>query len=210
MKTQTPRLSRQQLLETCFCDLPQKVGNIPLRNLSAGSFSLLGRLDSPMMQGGANDNETIFQAVILYVWIHSADLDTVCLIETSDDLPKAEINKLGFNIDFGDALGFLEIYKRCTARMAIALAEVEELDDDDEPGKRKEPAVQNRAGSPLSSMPSADAPTPSANATSFGSSPSNEPFATSTLPTSPTEPVADGLVLPTLTRTTHPDSETPK
>jgi hypothetical protein len=194
-----PALSRQQLLETCFAEIPQKIGNLQLRKLSAASFTLLGRLESPMMKGGSSiDMDAMFDAVILYIWVHSADLDLVCSIETAADLPAADIKKLGFEIDFGNALGFLEIYKRCSARMAAALAEVEE-DETEEPGK---PATApGPAGSPLSSMPSEDAATPPGNDTFSGNSPSNEPFPICTPPTSPTEPAASGLVLPVLKAT---------
>lgn len=192
-----PAVSRQHLLETCFSEIPQKIGSTELRKLSPASFALLGRLGSPMMTGGAGLTlESMFEAVVLYLWIHSADLDLVCAIESTDDLPHAEIRKFGFGVDFGNALGFLETYKRCSARMAAALAEVEE-DEDEEPGKHANPEP-SRAGSPLSFTPSEDAPIPGGSATFYGSCPSNEPLPISTPPTPPTEHAAAGFTLPDL------------
>lgn len=192
-----PFHNRQILLESCFAEIPQKVGTHTLRPLSAASFSLLGRLGSPMMSASPNvDMIGLFEAVVLYIWIHAADLDQVAAIETTDDLPHPEIKRMGFQIEFGEALGFLEIYKRCSARMTAALAEVE--DDEDTPGKRGTPPAP--VGSPRSFTPLAAVPTPLASATSSGSCPSSEPSPISMPPMSQMEPAASGLVpLPELT-----------
>lgn len=193
-------VSRQHLLETCFSEIPQKVGNIALRKLSPGSFTLLGRLGSPMMAAGGEKvtMDDMFNAVVLYLWVHSADLETVIAIETGEDLPQTEIRKLGFEVDFGNALGFLEIYKRCSARMAAALAEVEdEEDEEEEPGKPGGLA-QNPVGSPHLFTPSEAAPIPSKSDTSSGSCPSSEPSPISTPPMPPAALEAGGFMMPDL------------
>lgn len=195
-------LSRQHLLETCFSEIPQKVGTLDLRKLSAASFALLGRLGSPMMKGGHGlTMDDMFDAVVLYLWIHSADLDAVVAIETAENLPELEIRKFGFSVDFGDALGFLEIYKRCSARMAAALAEVEE-DEEEEPGKPGN-QVQNPVGLHHLCLPSEVLETPTRSDTSSGSCPSKEPSPIFTPPMPQTEPAADGFTLPDLRK---PDS----
>lgn len=187
---------REYLLETTFCDIPQNIAGITLRPLSAGSFTLLGRLGNPMMVGGASNQADIFDAVIQYVWIHSADIDDVISIEKLEDVPALGIKKLGFQISLGQALQFLETYKQCAARMTASLAEVEE--DDDAPGK---PAAQvpAPAGLPLSSLPSVQPETPAESDTSSGFNPLSDPLPIFTLPVLPTETVADGPAPPTQT-----------
>lgn len=185
--------TRESILETCFCDLPQKLGKLELRPLSAGSFTLLGRLRNPMMGGSMETQEQMFDAVMQYAWIHSAPIEAVLAIQTAEDIPEMEIRKLAFGIEIGQALGFLQTYTRSAIRMSASLAEIDP-EEDDTPGKpvAPEPAP---AGSLPSSMPSADVPILRGSDTSFGSSPSSEPSPTSTPQTSQTEPAAAGLVI---------------
>jgi hypothetical protein len=190
--------TRETILSTAFCDILQKVGPLTLRPLSAASFTLLGRLKNPMMVGTAGDETTqgeMFDAVIQYLWIHSAPLAQVAAIRTAEDLPAGEILELGFSIPMGHALAFLESYKACSQRMSLSLAEVE---DEDGPGKQATTAPAP-AGSPPSSSPSVPPVIPGANDIYFGGCPSNAHLPISMPPIPPTEPAAAGLVLPMLT-----------
>jgi len=191
-------LTREQMLETVFCDIPATIGTLQLRALSAGSFTLLGRLGNPMIIAPAAGREITqtetFAAVIQYVWVHSADLAIVAAVRTEDDLPAAEIAALGFGITIGQAFGFLNTFTGCASRMSASLAEVEEEETVGKPSAPASPPV----GSPASSSASAPPVTPCASATSSGSCPSSAPLAICTPPTSPMEPAADGP-LPSLT-----------
>ncbi|MEO5712161.1 MAG: hypothetical protein ABIT37_01625 [Luteolibacter sp.] len=185
----SPTPSREHILATCFSDIPSEIKGIQLRQLSAGSFTLLSRIGNPMIVGaaaGAGDQASMFEAVIEYLWIHSADLDKVSAIATKEQIPAEEIAKLGFSLTFGDILGFLEGYKTSSLRMQAALAEVE--DEDDAEGKSETLPT----GSPALFLPSGVLETPSGSDTSSGSCPSNEPLPISTLPTSPTAQPAVG------------------
>jgi hypothetical protein len=198
--------NREQLLEAAFREIPSTMAGKQMRRLSAASFSLLGNLGSPMITGvGARDQSALFNSVSLYVWVHTADLDLVCAVEKIEDIPANELKKLGFEIEMPQALSFLESYKQCAARMAAALAEVD--DEEDEQGK-SQTAEQGLTGMPRSLSPSEPLETQPEKDTSSGFSPSNEVSPTCTPSTSPTEPGADGpaLILPDLMRT---ESKTP-
>lgn len=205
--------SREQLLELAFSDIPSQIGSITLRPLSAGSFTLLGRLGNPMMVGSQapleaaqGDSQTaMFAAVIQYVWVHSADIEQVITVETPEDIPAAALKHLGFQLSIGQALAFLERYQASALRMTASLAETEP-EDDETPGKPQESPL---AGSPASSTPAEPAETPFASATSSGSCPSREHSPTSTPPTSPTEPAADGPSLTLLPDFTPPPPTPP-
>lgn len=194
-------VTRETLLETAFCDIPVSIGDRSLRPLTAGSFTLLGRLKNPMMVGSPEgeelDQTAMFEAVIQYVWVHATDISQVIAVQTADDIPAADIRSLGFQITLGQALAFLSSYRLCAARMAASLAEVDE-DDGDAPGKSAAPGP-SPVGSPLSLLPSGPPETPPGSATSSGPCPSSEPSLTSMPPMSPMEPAANGLVLPQLT-----------
>lgn len=193
-KIATP--SREALLELAFSDIPSQIGSLALRPLSAGSFTLLGRLGNPMMVGKQapveavqEDSQTaMFAAVIQYVWVHSADIEEVIAVETPSDIPAAALKHLGFQLSIGQALAFLERYQASALRMTASLAETEQ-EEDETPGKPPELAP---VGSPASSTPAEPAETPCASATSSGSCQLSEPSPTSTPPTVPTEPAADG------------------
>jgi hypothetical protein len=190
-------LSRDALLELAFSDIPSKISTITLRRLSAGSFTLLGRLGNPMIVGKkdraavpAEDSQTaMFDAAIQYIWVHSADIETVLAVETVEDIPVKEIRALAFEISIGEAFAFLARYQESALRASASLAEVEPEEDDQSPGKLPEVLP---VGSPPSSTPAEPAEIPHESATSSGSCPSSEPSPTSTLQTSPTEPAADG------------------
>lgn len=201
--------TRENLLQLAFTNAPNTVGAYTLRPLSAGSFTLLGRLGNPMIVGlKANDSSgsaetAMFDAIIQYIWIHVAPIEAVICIETSDQIPLLEIRKLGFEISIGEAFDFLSRYQESANGMLASLAEVE---DQDEEGKLRK-AQPLPAGSPLSSLPAVEPETPPANITSFGSCPSPEPSPTSTPPTSQEEIDASGpvtLELPQLSPTSAP------
>lgn len=190
-------LSRNALLELAFSDIPSQVAGLTLRRLSAGSFTLLGRLGNPMIIGKKNsaeapaeDSQTaMFEAAIQYIWIHSADIEKVLAVETVEDIPVQEIRALAFQISIGEAFAFLARYQESALRASASLAEIEPEDDDQSPGKLPVPPP---VGSPASSTPAEPAEIPHESATSCGSCPSSEPSPTSTPQTSPTEPAADG------------------
>lgn len=187
-------LSREQLLETCFSDMPVQVGEFRLRPLSPGSFTLLGRLGNVMMVGAGPDQPEpsqgdMLSAVIEYIWIHGADIDAVASISSRADLPENDIARLSLQITFGQALAFLERYKDCALRMTASLAEVEE--DLEEQGKPAV-AVPAHAGSLPWYLRSEEPGILSASATSSGLCPSNEPLPISMLPTCPTEHAVAG------------------
>lgn len=188
--------SRETLLELAFSDIPSSIGELKLRPLSAGSFTLLGRLGNPMMVGSqapidaAQDSQTaMFAAAIQYLWVHSADLEKVLAVETAADIPATELKALGYQISIGQALGFLDRYQASALRMTASLAEIDPEDDEQgQPGKPE----SLPAGWPVSSTPAEAAEIPSASATSFGPCPSSEPARIFTPPTSQTAPVAGG------------------
>ncbi len=140
-----------------------------------------------MMVGGKADQNSMFDGVIQYVWIHSADLDAVAAIETVEDLPAVEIRKLGLQIDFGEVVKFIHKYGESATRMQAALTEVEE--EDAVRGKQPEQAP---AGLHHLFLPSGALETPSGSDTFSGSCPSSAPSPISMLPTSQPEPPADG------------------
>jgi hypothetical protein len=193
--------SRQTLLRQAFCDLPQSIGEYKLRPLSSGSFELLAEIRNPLVnpEAGKSDLPSILRAVSEYVWIHSADLDTVCAIATAADLPDAELKKIGFSLDIGEALEFTTTFMGSALRLAAAMSEADE--EDASPGK---PATAP-TGSPASSSPAAAPETPPANVTSFGTLPSSAPSPTSTPPLAPEEEEDAGaiplMILPTLPTT---------
>lgn len=185
----TPSLSREHILATCFSDIPSSINHVTLRPLTAGSFTLLSRLGNPMIVGaalGGADQASMFEAVIQYIWIHSALIEKVICIETKEQIPQNEIAELGFNLSFGDVMAFLEGYKSSAQRMQAALAEVE--DEGDTEGKSE----SGHIGSPHLSLVLEEPETPSESATYSGSCPSSAPFPTSTPLTSLTEPTAAG------------------
>jgi hypothetical protein len=201
-------MNRQQLLETAFSDIPSTIGATPLRQLSAGSFTLLGRLGNPMMVGNPNgetpDQSEMFEAVLQYVWVHSAPVEQVVRIRTAADLPTEEIAALGLSIPIGLALAFIASYQQCAERMQATLAETIE-EENNKPGKPQETPL---AGLPPSSTLSEPQVIPFVSATSSGKCPSSEPSPTSTPQTSPMELAADGFAtLPTLSSLT-PEEET--
>lgn len=183
---------RYSLLRRAFCDVPQVVGPYSLRPCSAASFELLGELENPLVFGGnaaseRMDIQSVIRAVSEYIWVHSADEDAVCAIETRDQLPRAEIRKMALHIEIGEALAFTATFTAAAMKMAAALAEVED-DGEGSPGK-PETAL---TGLPRSSSPSAVPEIPSASGTSSGALPSSAPSATSMPPMPPMEPSADG------------------
>lgn len=208
-------MNRQHLLETAFSDIPSKVGDITLRPLSASSFTLLSRLGNPMMVGNkkpaaalekSGEQGEMFAAVIQYLWVHSAPLETIVEIERIDQIPEREIKMLGYGVTMGEALKFIAAYQESALRMTASLAEVEPEEDTGKPGKLPE---TRHAGSHRSFSPAEQPETPSGSDTSSGSCPSSEHSPTSTPPTSPAEPAAAGLViLPDLTPETP--EETPR
>ena len=202
-------MDRQTLIETCFADVPETVAGLTLRPLSAGSFALLGRLKNPMVAPSTDTTTAaLFGAIVQYIWVHTADVSMVASIQTVEDLPQDEINALAFQISMPDAMKFLEGYKRSSLKMAAALAEVDDEDEDAAPGKPELAPV----GSPRSSSPSVPPETLPVNVTSFGSSHSGAPSPTSTLPTPRQELPAGGCIMPDLTTSTHagsPPQETP-
>lgn len=186
--------TREHLLESAFCDIPQKIGSITLRPLSGKSFTTLGSLGCPLITSEATDQKAMIEGTILYAWMHSAPIEIVSAVETLADVPKQELSLLGYNISLGEIFAFLAAFKKTSARLAAALAEIEE---DEEPGKQE---TASPAGLHPSCSPSELPEIQSESDTSFGKCPSNEPSVISTPPISPTEPSADGLVpLPILT-----------
>jgi hypothetical protein len=137
-------------------------------------------------QAGPLDQATLFEAVIEYVWVHSAELETVAAIESREDLPVKELRMIGFEIPVGEAMKFIEAYKGCAERMTASLAET--VDEEAGPGKLESPPV----GSPALSLHLVERETPLGSDTSSGSCPSNGPLPTFMQPTSPTEQPADG------------------
>lgn len=209
-----PIPTREALLEQAFSDIPSIIGDYALRPLSAGSFTLLGRLGNSMIVGkkaaskAAPEEEdsqaAMFAAVIQYVWIHSAPLERVLQIREGDDIPEAELAAIGFALTIGQAFAFLLGYQQSALRMTGGLAEVEPEESEDT-GKRR---GRRRAGSPALSTPAERVDIPFVSDTSSGSCQSSEPSPTCTPPMSPTEPDADGAsltLLPDLA-TTAPQS----
>lgn len=193
---------RDHLLINAFADIPSEIAGIPMRPLSAGSFSLLGLLGNPMVVGktavDANPSAN-FEAVVQYAWVHSADLAKVCAITKPEQLPDIEIRELAFQITIGQAFAFLQAYQQCALRLTASLAEVET--EEDEVGKPGKPLHERPpVGLQLLSMHAAEQEIPAGSAISSGSCPSNGPSAISTLPTTPTEPIASGpaMILPDL------------
>lgn len=208
-----PTPTREALLEQAFSDLPSKIGSVTLRPLSAGSFTLLGRLGNPMIVGKSapaaaaaeeNSQVAMFDAVIQYAWIHGAELEAVMAVNKLEDIAAAELRKMSFGIGVGEAFAFLMSYQACALRMSASLTEVEQEESEDT-GK---PLESPPAGSPPSFTPAEPAEIPFGSDTSSGSCPSSEPLPTSTPPTSPTEPDANGAsltLLPDLSETTPPN-----
>lgn len=199
--------SRQSLLRQAFADIPAKVGDYPLRPLSGGSFELLGEIKNALVHQDSTKNglADTLSAVHEYIWIHYAPIDKVSAVTSRDDIPRAEVRSIGFSLSIGESLEFTSTFMACALRMAAAMAEITE-DEDSAPGKHQTLPT----GSPPSSLP-ADAPeTPSGNATSFGSHPSNDHSPTSTPPTSIPDLDADGAIplitLPVLSSQTPPSS----
>lgn len=193
----TPEAKRQLLLEMAFSDIPSKVGKYDLRPLSAGSFTLLGRLGNPMMVGkespekalsAAQSQTEMFAAAVQYIWVHSAPLEEVTAVEQAEQIPAGALKEIEFSLQIGQAFAFLNRYQESALRMTASLAEVEPEDHEGQPGKQETPLV----GSPASSTPAVLAVIPCESATSSGSCPSSEHSATSTPPTSPTEQPVDG------------------
>jgi hypothetical protein len=189
---------RQTLLEMAFSDIPSKVGNYNLRPLSAGSFTLLGRLGNPMMVGkqspeealsAADSQNQMFAAAVQYIWVHSAPLEQVTVIESADQIPASALKEIEFALPLGQAFAFLNRYQESALRMTASLAEVEPEDHSTQPGKLP---VTPLAGSPVSSTPAEPAEIQRERNTSSGSCPSSEHFPTSTPPMSPMEQPADG------------------
>jgi hypothetical protein len=202
-----PIPSRDALLEQAFSEIPLQIASYQLRPLSAGSFTLLARLGNPMIGGKSNpavalpDRAEMFESVIQYIWVHSADLDAVMKITEPQQIPEAELQKIGFTLSIGQAMEFLMTFADSALRMSAGLTEVEP-EESDELGK---PPESLPVGSPASFTPAVPAETPSGSDTSSGSCPSSELFPTSTPPMSPTEPAADGaclILLPDLSGTT--------
>lgn len=196
-------LSRQSLLRQAFCDLPQKIGDYPLRPLSAASFELLAETGNRLVSDSANvENGSLnglLTAVSEYIWIHYAPLDEVIAVDTRENIPRTEIKKIGFSLEIGEALNFTTVFLASALRMAAAMSEIDE--EGASPGKPETPPI----GSPPSSSP-VDAPeTPAGNVISFGSPPSSEPSPISTPPVSMLEEDVDGsiplMTLPTLPQT---------
>jgi hypothetical protein len=209
-----PPPSRDCLLEQAFSDIPSTIGTYTLRPLSAGSFTLLGRLGNQMIVGkkkktaapadGEDEQSAMFAAVIQYVWIHSAALEKVCAVVTADDIPVSELTAIGFGLTLGEAFGFLYAYQKSALRMTASLTEVEPEESEDT-GK---PLESLPAGSLHSFTPVEEPEIPFASATYSGSLPSSEHSATFTPPTSPMEPAADGAsltLLPDLSATEPPN-----
>ncbi|MES2923684.1 MAG: hypothetical protein V4819_19170 [Verrucomicrobiota bacterium] len=197
-----PVPSRDALLEQAFSDLPSKIGSFTLRRLSAGSFTLLGRLENPMIVGKQSpaaesaqmSQVEMFAAVIHYTWVHAADLDAVLAVNKIEDIPEAELRKMAFGIGIGEAMSFLMSYQDCAVRMSASLTEVDPEEGEDL-GKLR---VSLPAGSPVSFTPAAPAEILSGSDTFSGSCPSSEPSHTSMPPTSPTEQDASGACLTSL------------
>lgn len=195
-----PIPTREALLEQAFSDIPSIIGDYTLRPLSAGSFTLLGRLGNSMIVGKKASGDAVpeedsqaamFAAVIQYVWIHSAPLERVLQIREAKDIPEAELAAIGFTLTIGQAFAFLLGYQQSALRMTGGLAEVEPEESEDT-GKR---LGRLRAGSPASSTPSERVDIPFGSDTSSGSCPSSEPSPTSMPPMSPTALDADGASL---------------
>lgn len=190
--------SRHSLLRRAFVDVPASIQGIALRPLSAGSFELLGEINSPLVFGNESsqklDLQTLVSAAHEYIWIHSADLEKVLAIRTRDDLPRDEIRRLAMSIPLGEVLAFTTQFTESALRMAASMAEPE--DEEDEPGKPE----TRLTGSHRSSLPAELPGIPSESAGSFGTLPSSELTNTSTPQTSPQEPDANGptplMILP--------------
>jgi hypothetical protein len=186
--------SRESLLAGAFREIPQEIAGIKLRRMSAGSFQALGEIANALVAGipeGEDSKTAIFRAVAEYVWLHSADLKQVTLVEKREDLPAAEIKALAFQIDFAEALEFLEVYKQASLRFAAAMADT----DEDENAAALGKSVSARTGSRRSASRSEPPETRKESVTSSGKCPSNEPAPTSTRPTSPTVQRVDGSTM---------------
>lgn len=200
--------TRQSLLRSAFCDVPQSVSGLELRPCSPASFALLGELKNPLVAQRESSApltmDELFSAVIEYIWIHSAAIEDVIAIERKEDLPKLEIRKLGFDLRIEDALEFTTSFSSASVKMAAALAE---SDDEDEPGKSA--AEPPPTGSPRSSSLSVLPVTPSASDTFSGSPPSPAPFPTYTQPSPPMAQDVAGpiplMTLPTMPPQTPPE-----
>jgi hypothetical protein len=197
-------LSRERLLAACFSNIPSKIQELKLRPLSPRSFDLLNDLGNVMIAGGGRSQSPL-EAVIEYIWLHSAAIDEVIEIEKVEDLPVNDLRRLGLTIEFGEAMAFLERYTEGAMRMKAALAELEDEDEDE--GKSE----QSHTGlHPLFSR--SEAPEiPSGSDTSSGSSPSNAPSPISMPPISLTEQPAAGpsISMETETRPTPKPFSTP-
>lgn len=190
--------SREALLEQAFSDIPSQVGTYVLRPLSAGSFTLLGRLGNPMMVGKqaptealdqADSQTEMFAAAIQYIWVHSAPLDQVTAIESADQIPAAALKEIGFGISIGQAFAFLNSYQQSALRMTASLAEVE---PDEESGKSESLPVTPPVGLPACSTPAEPAEIHRGKDSFSGLCPSSEHLPISTPQTSPMAPPADG------------------
>lgn len=194
--------SRYELLRQAFCEVPVKIGPFVLRPVSGASFELLGELRNPLVFGDASREnltiQTLLAAVLEYIWIHSADLETIIAIRGREDIPKDDIRRMGLQIELGEALAFTSIFTAAALRMAAAIAEPD--DEDEAPGKPE----SLRTGSPASLSLLEPPEIQSASDTCSGSLPSSAPSPTCTPPTCNTEPDADGAT-PLMTL---PDLET--
>lgn len=210
----SPETHRQILLEMAFSDIPSKVGKYDLRPLSAGSFTLLGRMGNPMMVGkespekaltAAESQTQMFDAAVQYIWVHSAPLEEVTAVENAEQIPAGALKEIEFSLPLGQAFAFLNRYQESALRMTASLAEVEPEDDHGKPGKPE----TRRAGLPASSTPAEPAEILPGSDTYSGSCPSSEPSPTFTPPMSPMEQPADGPSLTLLPDLAEAIQETP-
>ncbi len=185
--------TRESLLRAAFCNIPCKLGNLTLRNLSAASYTLLGEIKNPLVTGAFTEAQSMFASVIEYAWIHSAPLDEVAAIVTREELPAKQIKMLGFEIPMDEAMNLLKHFLQASQRMAASLAEIVE-DEDTPPGKPETAPVGLR----LLSSHLAEPPIQIESDTFSGSCPSSEPSPTSTPPTPPLEPPVGGFMLPSV------------
>jgi hypothetical protein len=131
----------------------------------------------PVTPGAAMD------ALFEFLWIHSAPEEKVLDLTCDGDFTalRRAARRFAMSIDFDDLAAFQEQFTGLIARVNAALTESGEADDDAEPGK----PVTSPAGSPLTSLPLAPTPIPTANTGRFGVFPSNGDSNTSTPPASP-------------------------
>jgi hypothetical protein len=185
---------RQHLLSAAFREIPRSIGDITLRPVSAGSYSLLVDLGNPMMTGGG-DRRDIFAAVVQFAWVHSADLAAVCAVVREEDIPAAELRALGFRISLEDALRFTQEYAATSERISAAMVEPIEEEDEEEGGAGGKPRECAPTGSPASSSPAGARVIPPASVIPFGICPSSEPSSICTPQTTLPEPAASGPAL---------------